>query len=278
MNLFIDSAQDLTTISPSLFAGTPMASASDSPLTHSARRLNHLADSLNCQRYLEIGVETGITFHQVNCPHKTGVDPKFIFDLTCSNELNQHGSCEYHEMQSDLFFSKHRRDRASYDLIFIDGLHHFDQVMRDFIHAMAFAHSGTVFLIDDTLPCDVFSSMRDQQQALDLRARYSIGFQGNAWHGDVYQFVLLLSLYFPDYRYRTLLDSNSNPQTIIWFDPDHADTNEWTQVRSLWAAQNLSNCDYVWLLENIDVLQPIEEEEGLRLVVDRVGRVSPEDD
>jgi hypothetical protein len=170
-----------------------------------------------------------------------------------------------------LFFRSIRKDHEPYDLIFIDGLHHFDQVMRDFINAISFAHPHTVFLIDDTLPCDVFSSMRDQQQALDLRSRYSLSFQGNAWHGDVYLFVVLLSLYFPAYRYRTIVGSQANPQTIIWLDTEVSEIDEWIQARSLWAAQHLSSCCYSWLLENIDMLRPISESEGLELVVSRLG-------
>lgn len=246
-----------------------MSTTSDLPITHSARRLNKLASALKVGRYLEIGVETGITFHQVDCQLKTGVDPKFLFDLARSEELNRHGICEYHEVASDVFFSGRDRGGERYDLIFIDGLHHFDQVMRDFIHSTAHAHPRTVFLIDDTLPCDVFSAMRDQQQALELRSRYSLGFQGNAWHGDVYLFVLLLPVYFPGYRFRTIVGSGSNPQTVVWFDPGHMEVGEWMQARSLWAAQNLSMCGYIWLLDNIDMLQPVGEEEGLQLVIDR---------
>jgi len=243
---------------------------SDLPVTHSARRLNQLAEMLSARNYLEIGVETGATFHQVNCQYKTAVDPRFLFDLERSDELNCFGSCQYHEMASDIFFSKLERTREPYDLIFIDGLHHYDQVMRDFIHSLVFAHSRTVFLIDDTLPCDVFSAMRDQQQALDLRANYSLGFQGNAWHGDVYLFVLLLPIYFPAYRHRTIIGSGENPQTIVWYDPNLNEVDEWVQVRSLWAAQNLSTCNYTWLLENIDLLKPVDETAGLDLLIDRL--------
>jgi hypothetical protein len=249
-----------------------MSSSTDVPITPSARRLNQLSHALGASRYLEIGVETGATFHLVDCEYKTGVDPQFLFDLSSGARLNRHGDCAYYEMASDLFFSRHHNKSEPYDLIFIDGLHHFDQVTRDFVNSIVHAHPRTVFLIDDTLPCDAFSAVRDQQQALELRTRYSVGLQGNAWHGDVYLFVLMLPLYFPAYRYRTLLSPGSNPQTIIWLDPMFAEMNEWVQARSLWAAQNLSACGYTWLLENIDMLQPIEESEGLRIVIDRLGK------
>lgn len=237
-------------------------------MTHSARRINFLSKKLAAKRYLEIGVETGITFHQVDCEIKTGVDPHFLFDPSMAYGLNQHGSCDYHAISSDLFFRRHKRGGEPYDIVFIDGLHHFDQVMRDFVNALSFSHPRTVFVIDDTLPCDVFSAMRDQDQAIKLRNQYSQGVISNAWHGDVYLFVLLMPIYFPSYRFRTIMGSGGNPQTVVWLDAGLCEVNEWTQSRSLWASQNLSACGYAWLLENMDMLQPVEELDGLSLVVE----------
>lgn len=182
---------------------------------HSVRRLNHLAIELGATRYLEIAVETGSTLFEVSCMSKTAVDPRFLFDKSDEEVLNRFGHCQCFEMPSDQFFRERRNSSDPYDLVFIDGLHNFDQVMRDFVNSIKCAHSRTVYVIDDTFPCDVFSSLRDQQQALELRAQYSIGFQGNAWHGDVYLFVILLPLYFPEYRYRTFVGAGSNPQTVI---------------------------------------------------------------
>lgn len=241
---------------------------------YSVRRLNCLAERLNAKRYLEIGVETGDTFHQVNCCEKVAVDPSFLFEISSAGELNQHGSCDYHQVSSDQFFQKLDRNAASFDLVFIDGLHHYDQVMRDFAGSILFSHSKTVFLVDDVLPCDAFSALREQRQALELRHQYSNGYKGNAWHGDVYLFVLMLPVYFPLYRFRTLMEPGANPQTVIWYDPQCCDVDEWQQSRSLWASQNLAACGYTWLLENIDMLNPVGEAEGLQILLERLNSAS----
>ena len=52
----------------------------DNWLATSPRRLNRLAEALDCKTYLEIGVSEGITFNAVNVVTKTGVDPDFQFD------------------------------------------------------------------------------------------------------------------------------------------------------------------------------------------------------
>ena len=47
-----------------------------------SNRLNLLAEALGARSYLEIGVETGITFERVRVAERTGVDPAFLFDIT----------------------------------------------------------------------------------------------------------------------------------------------------------------------------------------------------
>ena len=242
--------------------------------SHSVRRLNFLADQLHAEKYLEIGVETGVTFHQINCPKKVAVDPFFRFDASSAGELNQHGSCDYHQISSDEFFQKLDRNAESFDLVFIDGLHHYDQVMRDFAGSILFSHSKTVFLVDDVLPCDAFSALREQRQALELRHQYSNGYKGNAWHGDGYLFVLMLPVYFPLYRFQTLMEPGANPQTVIWYDPQCCDVDEWQKSRSLWASQNLAACGYTWLLDNIDMLNPVREVDGLQSLLERLSNAS----
>jgi len=68
--------------------------------------------------YLEIGCETARTFAQVQLRRKVGVDPR-------------HGGTL--RMTSDEFFAQ---NREAFDLVFVDGLHLCEQVLRDVDNAV----------------------------------------------------------------------------------------------------------------------------------------------
>lgn len=178
----------------------------------SLRRLNAIQSIAGAKSYLEIGVFGGATFLGVDLPYKDAVDPLFRFDI------REHATelVRFFEMTSDEFFTSGQA-YASYDLFFIDGLHTFEQTFRDFTAALSRSHHRSVFLIDDTVPNDVFSSLPDQ--ALALKERGRSGREGdNRWHGDVYKVVLALHDFFPTLEFATIVDTG-NPQTLVWHEP-----------------------------------------------------------
>jgi len=231
------------------------------PIAASPRRINRLATALELDRYLEIGVEEGQTFLEVKCNQKAGVDPHFQFDWQQHHGKN---GIELHQITSDSFFS--RLDiKAQYDLIFVDGLHTFEQTYRDILHALRHSHPGTIVLIDDTFPCDAFSTCRDQGQCMNLRQTF-----GNPhdirWHGDTYKVVPLLSAFNPELRLLTLMDGG-NPQTLLWKPPTPEGEDHVRTMQAMWAVQNLAAADYIWFLDNISLYNPTSELEGLQEVI-----------
>lgn len=92
-------------------------------------------------RYLEIGVQSGRTGAQVKATRKWGVDPK---------PYRRAGS-HYHRLDrttSDKFFKTLSPDER-FDVVFIDGLHHGEQVYRDTLNALEhLAPGGTIVLHD----------------------------------------------------------------------------------------------------------------------------------
>jgi hypothetical protein len=85
---------------PELLLVTTTATA-DSSALFSVRRLNRLAEALSCRTYLEIGVNKGETFLDVNVASRVGVDPEFRFDWS-----SHHGKdgIQLHQCLSDTFF------------------------------------------------------------------------------------------------------------------------------------------------------------------------------
>jgi len=90
----------------------------------------------NCL-YLEIGVANNMVFNSIplKMSNKFGVDP-----LRGGN----------FRMTSDAFFEKH--NNLKFDVIFIDGLHHYDQCQKDCINSMKLLNPGGVIFLHDMLP------------------------------------------------------------------------------------------------------------------------------
>ena len=230
-------------------------------LSTSPRRLNRLTEALNCKTYLEIGVSTGVTFAAVNVAAKTGVDPDFKFDWQSSHD----GECtRLLPVRSDDFFAQEPVS-SRFDLIFIDGLHTYDQTYRDLQNALLHSHPGTVILIDDTIPHDVFSTCRDQEEGVMRRAQ-ATGVRDWSWHGDTYKIIILIHLFHTAYHYCTLMD-HGNPQTLLWRGARPREIDPLVSMNSFWSLENMGACDYLWMLRNLELFNPMGEEEGLKRVI-----------
>jgi hypothetical protein len=211
----------------------------------SARRINLLADKLSARKYLEIGVEKGETFTDIRITERTAVDPAFAFDTTALANANTH----FHQKPSDQFFAE-ISGNSLFDLIFIDGLHQFEQVVRDFSNAIIHSHSGSVIVLDDTKPIDIFSANPNRDDAIRFRRR--TGVEDAAWHGDVYKIVFYLHDFWPALSYRTIVGSG-NPQTFVWR------SSNFTRKPRFNSLESISRLTYYELMDNIDLLRECDE-------------------
>ena len=107
--------------------------------------------------YLEIGLGDCRNFNAVQCEMKVGVDPR----ITGKN---------IGTIDSDTFF-EHCQDK--FDLIFIDGLHHADQVERDIVNSWKWLNKGGIILVHDIYP-------HDENMTIVPRAQ-------SIWTGDVFR-------------------------------------------------------------------------------------------
>lgn len=183
----------------------------------SSDRINNLAAIFNFKTYLEIGVCTGATFASVRMRHRTGVDPCFRFDVAPQLAIPDTWLITG---TSNAFFNALRSNSIErypsdmkWDLIFIDGLHVFEQALQDFNNSLAYAHDKTIWIFDDTIPSDPYASLRSMDTAYEYRRL--AGLKSTAWQGDVFKCVFALHDFFPDFSYATVID-NGNPQTVVW--------------------------------------------------------------
>lgn len=113
--------------------------------------------------YCEIGVEAGINFNAIECPIKVGVDPDptsaatlhvtsdEFFEIIAIIITPAYGStepliCKWNEEPFPCNMYQ------GFDIFWIDGLHHAEQVERDILNALKYLKPGGVILCHDMLP------------------------------------------------------------------------------------------------------------------------------
>jgi hypothetical protein len=187
-------------------AATPTRRHAPSP---SVDRLKELAKVNAAKSYLEIGVADGRTFLHVDFDLKHAVDPKFRFD-TRNHESER---CKFFETTSDDFFLYFANSKVKYDIIFLDGLHTFEQTFRDICSTQAHCHDRTIWLIDDVYPSDAFSALPSEALSRKFR-KLQHGSGKGPWHGDVFKTMFAIHDFFPNLSYRTVV-RQGNPQAVV---------------------------------------------------------------
>ncbi len=136
--------------------------------------------------YLEIGVEYGTTFRNVHFIDKTGVDPDPKFE-----------SKDLIKMTSDDFF---KTNLKRFDVIFIDGMHQVEYLVRDLNNSLKFLNPGGILFIDDILPLN-----EEEQQKIPKNHKIENGiikYTNVPWTGDVWKVVYyLLQFHHQDFLF-----------------------------------------------------------------------------
>lgn len=121
--------------------------------------IQSLIDKKNYKTYLEIGVRDGSCFDVIKCESKVGVDPDTASKATIFKT-------------SDDFFALNNH---KFDIVFIDGLHHSDQVYKDILNSLAVLNEGGTIVMHDCMPTSKF------MQEIPMRSDH------NEWTGDTWK-------------------------------------------------------------------------------------------
>ena len=124
--------------------------------------LHRFHNHLRPKSYLEIGVDTGASIVLAKFPTvAVGIDP--APRLTSTLET----ICKIFPMKSDEYFATRdvRGDIESEaaNLVFINGLHLFEQTLRDFIHVEHFSTPSTLVLIHDCFAIDALMRLGSER-------------------------------------------------------------------------------------------------------------------
>lgn len=172
------------------------------------------------RNYLEVGVRAGETVAVAPCP-TIGVDPNFVIDR---NPVGPKRVLHLYQMTSDEFFRDHDA-RAVFggpvDVAFLDGLHVFEYLLRDFINTERLCDRNSLILLDDCLPVNIEMTEREHRPAL-RRDKAIAGW----WTGDVWKVVSILRELRPDLRITpvdvrptgSIMVSNLDPTSTVLYD------------------------------------------------------------
>ncbi len=104
--------------------------------------LNQIAQRIGARRYLEIGVDSGECLRHVGIAERWAVDPSPQISAVQASTV-------FVPWTSDEFFREVAPRAGHFDLVFIDGLHHAEQVDRDIQGALkVLSPTGVVCLHD----------------------------------------------------------------------------------------------------------------------------------
>ena len=95
----------------------------------------------NFKNYLEIGCDNDENFSKISIENKIGVDPLKGGTL---------------RMTSDEFFKK---NKIFFDIIFLDGLHTYEQTIKDINNSLNFLSNEGIILIHDCLPKKIWNQI-----------------------------------------------------------------------------------------------------------------------
>lgn len=179
--------------------GEPQVAAGDAD--HSARVrgqmytlfMGNLHSVLKPSTYFEIGTLTGGTLKYAQCP-SIAVDPKFR--ITSEDVIGSKPCCMFFQEPSDRFF-RTRNPSALFgreiDMAFLDGMHMFEFLLRDFINAERHCRKNSVVILHDCLPPGFYMTARKSTVDSPEESRFK-----GWWTGDVWKVIPVLEKYRPE--------------------------------------------------------------------------------
>jgi hypothetical protein len=141
--------------------------------------INYLIEQNGFVNYLEIGVNDAECIRKITAIHKDGVDPTPGAEVGGGNypEIN-------YPITSDEFFELIKGHDIKYDIIFIDGLHHSEQVDKDITNSLNHLMPNGIIVMHDCNPPEYEIQLVPRQTGI--------------WNGDVWKSLVKLRCLEPN--------------------------------------------------------------------------------
>ena len=134
--------------------------------------INKAVDQFDNCKYLEIGCETNTCFNAITSEDKIGVDP------------GQGGTIK---KTSDSFFES---NSSFFDVIFIDGLHQYEQCRKDIINSFNFLNDGGYIFIHDLIPRSWLEANVPRLQTMWTGDTWKVSFELNKTKGIDFNVII----------------------------------------------------------------------------------------
>ena len=121
--------------------------------------INYLIQRHAYTTYLEIGCEADLCFNAIVIDHRVGVDPVSGGTIRTT---------------SDKFFEE---NAETFDIVFVDGLHHAEQVLRDIENSLLRLNNGGTIVVHDLNP---------REEYLQVIPRLQSTWMGDCWKAWVH--------------------------------------------------------------------------------------------
>lgn len=167
--------------------------------------LGRAVEAVGARSYFEIGTASGGSLSEIGV-FSIAVDPQYKIDPG-TDVIGRKPGCLLFQMTADDFFAQYKIANLlpaphKLDFAFLDGMHHFEFLLRDFFNTEANSHEGTVIVMHDCIPVNPQSTFRqgkDRRRPLDTTTRRELPTYGG-WAGDVWKIVPLLREFRPDLK------------------------------------------------------------------------------
>ncbi|WND54151.1 class I SAM-dependent methyltransferase [Mycolicibacterium vanbaalenii] len=150
--------------------------------------------------YLEIGVSRGQAFQRIAADVKIAVDPAFKLSERTRELADSKGrTTHYFETTSDAFFENEAAflEQHPVDVALIDGLHTYEQVVRDVEYTLRYLREdGVIFLHDCNPPFELAGRRAESWD--DFIAQQKGPLVIGLWNGDVWKAIVHLRSTRPD--------------------------------------------------------------------------------
>ncbi len=144
--------------------------------------------------YLEIGVSWGQAFQKISADVKIAVDPAFKLSKRTRELADAKGrETHYFETTSDYFFENEAAflEQHPIDVALIDGLHTYEQVVRDVEYTVRYLRDDGVIFLHDCNPPFALAGRRAESWD-DFMAQQSGPLKIGIWNGDVWKAIVHL--------------------------------------------------------------------------------------
>lgn len=149
--------------------------------------LGDMHRALTPEWYLEVGTQTGRSLALAEA-NSVAIDPEFRVK---QDVIKAKGQLVLMQQTSDAFFASGFLGQTglTFDLAFLDGMHLYEYLLRDFINAERHMAPGAQIVMHDCMPWNENMALRDRDEV-----------ETRAWTGDVWKVIPILKEYRPDLK------------------------------------------------------------------------------